>query len=211
MADDESKMRMVFPCGAFYPIREWPIDGAHYAKDGAIQFCVYPGTAPFLGEKTPALVEKKYHFTYDQNHAPCHFFCPTPKRRKEEMRFSLTGEIGTYVSCYGRLHERVDEGWKDTTPAAPKECPHCAEQRTYVAACKRAAKKGWPGRPVREMWRLCPQCQRHDEVTVDTGLCRACQSKTFAQCQHVFDGPNAEEPETGLVTRTCSKCGKWQK
>ena len=32
-----------------------------------------------------------------------------------------------------------------------------------------------------------------------------------AECQHVFDGPNAEEPETGLVTRTCSKCGKWQK
>jgi len=170
--------RIVFPCGAYYPLNEWPIDGAHYAADGAVRFMVSPGTLPFLGAKTLELVKRKSDIDYDGDAAPCRFFCPTPKRRQEQRGFALDGTLGTYVSCFGRLWSQAplsegDDGWCDITPIKPAKCPHCVEQSSYEAACRLAAKRKVEG-PSRERWRLCPQCERHAELTADTGLCRVC-------------------------------------
>jgi hypothetical protein len=93
--------------------------------------------------------------------------------------------LGYYVSCFARLQsletslitigdtETMEVGWKDITPPAPGKCPHCAEQRAYVAACKRAARKKIEA-PDREKWSQCPQCENYDELKADTGLCPAC-------------------------------------
>ena len=169
----EHRMKtLVFPCGAYFPLnRDWPVDGAHYAKDGSIRLNVYPSTSPMLTAEVLEKVKKRSGIDYDGTTAPCRFFCPVPKRRKEERGWLAGAEqISTFVSCFARLH--VDGA--DVTPPAPDRCPHCEEQRTYIAAIQAAVKNKLEP-PEREAWRKCPQCGRHAEVTADTGLCRSCQ------------------------------------
>ena len=170
-----TEQRLVFPCGAFFPLKDdgWPVDGAHYAKDGAIRFSVHPSSKPCLTDEVLAKVRKRTGVDYDGARAPCEYFCPTPKRRKEQMGYSPSGERGKYITCYARLYEELSEDASvDITPPAPAKCPHCEEQRTYERECRRVAAKDLPDRM---RWRKCPQCERYAEVTVDTGLCRACQ------------------------------------
>ena len=181
-------MRLVFPCGAYFPIKEWPLRGAHYAKDGAVQMNVHPGTSPYAERD----VWTRHFPDYDksgEHHMPCLLMCPTPKRRRVQRGFDAHGKLGYYVSCHGRLNElttslvniggtnTMQVGWEDVTPQAPATCPHCQEQRAYVAACERAARDKTEA-PDREKWGQCPQCGRHRELTTDTGLCAKCQTVT---------------------------------
>jgi hypothetical protein len=151
-----SKKRIVFPCGAYYPVNEWPIDGVHYARDGAVRLMVYPSTPPYDEKRG--------------QQAHCLFECPTKRRRSEQWGFDEHGRRGKYVTCHARL---VLDGI-DITPPAPARCPHCEEQRTYEQACRKAARRGEEV-PERERWGLCPQCSRYRELTADTALCATCQ------------------------------------
>jgi len=174
--------RLIFPCGAYFPLDErdgWPIDGAHYAKDGAVRIAVCPESRPFHTPEVLRLVEGRSRITYDGPRAPCKYFCPRPKRRRGEMGYDTQGNRDQYITCFARLYTQGnnDEGWYDVTPPPPKKCPHCLEQKSYIAACIRAAKAKSPT-PDRMKWRLCPQCGEGAELTTDTGLCASCQDVT---------------------------------
>ena len=55
--------RLIFPCGAYFPLNEWPIDGAHYAKDGAVRISVHPGTKPTITPECTDRLNRKYKFS----------------------------------------------------------------------------------------------------------------------------------------------------
>jgi hypothetical protein len=172
--------RLIFPCGAYFSINEWPVDGAHYAASGAVRFNVFPGDRPDLSDEVVARVKNKHGINYDGKRAPCEFFCPTPGKRKEQRGFSRDGTRAKFISCFAKLYEehrpdaKAPSVWVNITPPAPDKCPHCQEQQSYVAACKRAARQK-TAVPDRELWRKCPQCSHYQEVSVDTGLCSTCQ------------------------------------
>lgn len=175
--------RLIFPCGCYFPLNEWPVDGAHYAKDGAIRILVHPGTKPDITPECTERLNKKYKFSadfpYDGPAAPCQFYCPTPKRRREERGYDSDGRLRTFVSCYARLCSQEhlaeeDSGWYDVTPIPPEKCPHCEEQKTYERECRRAARnKESP--PDRQKWRKCSVCGEHREMYESTGRCSMCQ------------------------------------
>lgn len=171
--------RLIFPCGAYFPVKHGDeiLDAAHRAKDGAYRIGVYPSSQPHCG--------------VGGRRAPCLSECPNRRRRKEEWGYDADGNRGIYISCHARLFEAVDkdlDGWvmNDITPPRPAKCPHCEEQRTYVQACRRAAKYHEEA-PAREKWRKCPQCEQYREVTLDTGLCASCQLVKALGDNHVTD------------------------
>lgn len=176
--------RLIFPCGAYFPIQDGDqlLERAHRAKDGAYLIGTYPASTPFADEEWAERWKNKGHCSKcsdGQYRVSCLWGCPTSKRRKVERGFDEAGNLGEYVACHARLFESVDpqlDGWvfNDITPPALEKCPHCEEQRTYVLACKRAAKAGEEA-PDRTRWEKCPQCQQHRELTLDTGLCATCQ------------------------------------
>lgn len=169
--------RLIFPCGAYFPVKEdddaW-INSAHRAKDGAFRIGTYPGTSPFADEGWNDRWKKKKIVACvgsdGKRHVSCLWGCPTPKRRHIQMGYDNAGNLGEYASCFARLHE---DG-KDVTPPAPAKCSHCEEQRTYIAACKRAAKEKTEA-PDRAKWGKCPSCEQYREMFEDTGLCAGCQ------------------------------------
>ena len=195
--------RLVFPCGAYFPVKDadaqW-LESAHRAKDGAYRIGTHPASTPIVDED---LWDKHEWYappcSDGKRHAPCLWGCPVPKRRKEERGYDAAGNLAEYVSCFARLNEYrkctlcwvhrsgtwthdkdcfACEGtgyrYFDETPPAPDKCPHCEEQRTYVAACRRAAKINEDA-PAREKWRKCPSCAQYRELTTDSGLCATCQ------------------------------------
>lgn len=174
--------RLVFPCGAYFTVKHGDeiLDSAHRAKDGAYRISVHPSSKPLLDDNGECLarVKRRWRLDYDGKRAPCQYFCPDSRRRKEETGYDGFGVRGKYISCHARLYSQEhlsagDEGWYDITPIPPAKCPHCEEQHAYVQACRRAAKYHEDA-PSRERWRKCPQCERYREV-LDTGLCASCQ------------------------------------
>lgn len=177
-----SDKRLIFPCGAYFPLKDgdahW-LESAHRAKDGAYRISVYPGSQPHATEETRRRVKLRWKYELKGDRAPCLGVCPNAKRRKAERGYNDSGELRWYISCHARLFESVDEqldGWvmNDITPPAPAKCPHCAEQWSYVQACRRAAKTG-EDIPDRAKWRKCPSCNTYCEMFEDTGLCASCQ------------------------------------
>ncbi len=175
----------MFPCGAYFPVPDGDeiLDAAHRAKDGAYRISVYPSSQPHLDENGECLarVKKLSGIDYKGARAPCLWMCPAPRRRKEEWGYDQKGERGVYVSCFARLYAegKVGHGpaWVDITPHMPSKCPHCEEQRTFVAECQRRAKSGEEG-PVREQWRKCSRCEKYKELHGGTGRCASCQIVT---------------------------------
>lgn len=175
--------RLIFPCGAYFPLKDadaqW-LESAHRAKDGAYRIGTHPASTPIVDETL--WDQHKWYAppcSDGKRHAPCLWACPTPKRRKEERGYDAAGKMGKYVSCFAKICvESValngEIYWKDVTPASPAKCPHCEEQRTYIVACRSAA-KGKTDAPIREKWRKCPSCAQYRELTTDTGLCAMCQ------------------------------------
>ena len=178
--------RLIFPCGAYFPVKHGDeiLDAAHRAKDGAYRIGVYPSSQPHATEETVLRVQKEYgkaetEWMDRSERAPCLFFCPVKKRRKVERGWDTAGIHGHFVSCHARLcsQEHIkegDEGWYDITPPRPAKCPHCEEQRTYVQACRRAAKYHEEA-PDRTKWRKCPHCGQYRETYEETGMCAGCQ------------------------------------
>lgn len=157
------------------------LESAHRAKDGAYRISVYPSSRPHLDEDGEVLarVKERRGIDYDGQRAPCEFFCPVKTRRKEERGYDADGQRGKFISCHARIYsqEHIDEGeelWYDITPPRPAKCPHCEEQKTYVQACRKAA-KARECVPDREAWGKCPQCGQYRELRVDMGLCATCQ------------------------------------
>lgn len=174
--------RLIFPCGAYFPVSDDDslLEQAHRAKDGAYRIGVHPSSKPHLDEGGECLmrVKLRHDIDYDGGRAPCLYFCPVKTRRKVERGWDASGIHGWFISCHARLcsQEHIDEGdegWYDITPIAPAKCPHCEEQRTYVQACRRAAKHNEEA-PDRDKWAKCPQCEQYRELTLDTGLCSSC-------------------------------------
>lgn len=164
--------KLVFPCCAYFPCSEWPSYG-HQRKDGAVKITVYPSSSPVYPVGSP-YYERTPMCSDGERHAVCLYLCPKPtKGRKQERGFDEDGKLGYYVSCYARL---VDQDGVDRTPPKPFRCQHCEEQRTYVAACRRAARQKSEA-PDRAKWRICQQCGKGAEVTTDTGLCSVCQNR----------------------------------
>ncbi len=207
--------RLIFPCGAYFPIQDGDqllLERAHRSKDGAYRICVHPSSKPHLDENGECLarVKERHDVDYDGDRAPCRYFCPVKNRRKEERGWDLSGKLGTFISCHARLYAQEhladgDEGWYDITPQPPAKCPHCEEQRTYVLACKRAAKAGEEA-PDRERWEKCPQCQQHRELTLDTGLCATCQLVKVVEENHERDASLSQlyEKLERLKAHVCS-------
>lgn len=169
-------MRLIFPCGAFFSLKTWPVDGSHYARDGAIRMCVSPGDQPYTSEELIERMRADGCTDYRGERAPCQDACPVRKRRREVRGFTPDGDLDAFVFCHARLYsqehlEDGDEGWYDITPMPPSPCPHCVEQRTYEVACRQAARRGTPT-PDRRKWRVCSQCGRSGEI--EESGCRYC-------------------------------------
>lgn len=171
--------RLIFPCGAYLPLKAWPVDGAHYAKDGAIRICVYPGDQPFTSEELRERMRAEGCSNYEHKRAPCADSCPVRKRRRLIRGFMPNGDLEAVVFCHARVYKQEhladgDEGWYDITPMPPQPCPHCVEQKTFEVACRQAARRGTKG-PDRMKWRVCSKCGRAGEIA-ETG-CGHCHAE----------------------------------
>lgn len=165
--------RLIFPCGAYFPVShdDELLEAAHRAKDGAYRIGVYPSSQPYATDQTRHDVKTRWKYELKGDRAPCLGVCPNRSRRTEQRGYDAAGQLGVYISCHARLWDKFD---LDVTPPAPAKCPHCEEQRAYVAECKRAAKIGGEA-PAREKWRKCPSCNTYCEMFEGSGRCASCQ------------------------------------
>jgi hypothetical protein len=128
--EEELMKTLVFACGASYPpLRpgQNPFDCNHRAMDGSVEMVV--GATKTMPPKLA-----------DGRPAPCAGYCLKPGRHVREQEAYEGSELVWITICRARLYE---DG-VDITPPLVGKCPHCVEQKAYIAACRRTARSGQP-------------------------------------------------------------------